>query len=97
MDQENLQFAYKVEFIRRSTLISGVKGHVPDKVYFDRDLVIGDNPIFMKCNSSNCIARNIKKFLEEDEISCLEWPSRSPDLKPIEKVWHYIHQIADMQ
>ncbi|GFV37908.1 transposon Ty3-I Gag-Pol polyprotein [Trichonephila clavipes] len=32
-------------------------------------------------------AHLIDKFLESDDIRRINWPSRSPDLKPIENVW----------
>ena len=58
--------------------------------YFGRNL--DNNPIFMQDNAPIHTAGNVKRFLEEHDIPCLDWPAQSPDLNPIENVWHYIKQ-----
>jgi transposase len=58
--------------------------------YFDDNLE--DNPIFMQDNAPIHTAANVKRFLQGHNISCLDWPAQSPDLNPIENVWHCIKQ-----
>ena len=37
-------------------------------------------------------ACTFKKFVEEHENSCLDWPAQSLNLNPIQNVWHCIKQ-----
>ena len=30
------------------------------------------------------------EFLKENKITFLDWPPQSPDLNPIENIWHYV-------
>lgn len=54
------------------------------------------NCIFMQDNAPIHTARNVKKFLQERDVPCLDWPAQSPDINPIENVWHNIkHQLRN--
>ena len=52
--------------------------------------------IFMQDNAPIHTSRNVKNFLSEHNVPCLDWPTQSPDLNPIENVRHNIkHQLRN--
>lgn len=53
---------------------------------------IGENFIFMDDNARPHRARIVQEYLEEVEVSRMEWPARSPDLNPIEQVWDNLNR-----
>ncbi|RZB89833.1 DDE 3 and/or HTH Tnp Tc3 2 domain containing protein, partial [Asbolus verrucosus] len=56
------------------------------------------NPIFQQDNARPHIARVAMEFLNNANVDLLPWPSRSPDLSPIEHVWDMVgRKINDLQ
>ena len=49
---------------------------------------IHGSEMFMHDSAPFHKARKITRYLEQKQISVLEWPGNSPDLHPIENCWH---------
>ena len=50
-------------------------------------VVYGQDYIFQHDNAPIHKARTVQNYLEENHIRVLPWPSKSPDINPIENVW----------
>ncbi|GFV67421.1 transposable element Tcb2 transposase [Trichonephila clavipes] len=51
---------------------------------------IGNHFILMDDNARPHRARIVEEYLEDHGLERMEWPARSPDLKPIEHLWDYL-------
>ncbi|GFX78366.1 transposable element Tcb1 transposase [Trichonephila clavipes] len=48
--------------------------------------------IFQQDNAQPHVARIVQRFFVNHQIELLPWPSRSPDLSPIENMWSMVAQ-----
>lgn len=48
--------------------------------------------IFQQDNDPKHTSKKAKKWMEDNDITLLDWPPQSPDLNPVEHLWNHIKQ-----
>lgn len=51
-------------------------------------------PIFQHDNASIQASRSTETFLSKETLTMMDWPTKSPDLNPIENVWGHLSRFV---
>ena len=61
--------------------------------------VFGRNFVYVQDNAPHYTARDTAAFLDQQDAEVMDWPARSPNMNPIERVWDqmavWIRDIED--
>ena len=75
---------HKIDGIMRQENDDILKQHLKISV---RKLKLGRKWVFQMDNDPKHASKVVAKWLKDDKVKVLEWPSQSSDVKPIEYLW----------
>ena len=57
---------------------------------------INQPAVFMQDDALCHIAKSVKTFLSEEDVTVMEWPAQTSDMNPIESVWKLLNPIESV-
>ena len=83
-------------FLQPGTTMNGTKYLDLLKDKLEIHMNVHECNVFMHDGAPCHRAKSVKSFLREKNIDFLDWPGNSPDLNPIENLWHVMkNKVAD--
>ena len=80
---------HKIDGImREENYVDILKQHLKTSV---RKIKLGRKWVFQMDNDPKRTSKVVAKWLKDNNVKILEWPSQSLDLNPIENVWAYVY------